>query len=196
MNRKICHIFTFYVSNPSSLHFFSSFLLFILTCGRAKKKSQFLKVLRAKKKQKKGCYLIKEAAINLSGSSAAPLHIWLLNSGHSLPLLLARPGWDLWFFLLVSHTVWVRFLLSTLSRWYWLAWWWGEEAGPQVCPWSALLLQLRCETAADLEATRTAARRLPEGSWNCSCPPGSFSGGGFDLILCLIYQFEIQPQYV
>lgn len=73
-----------------------------------KKKSQFLKVL-GEKKTKKGCYLIKEAAINLSGSSAALLHIWLLNSGHSLPLLLARPGWDLWFLLLVSHAVWSRF---------------------------------------------------------------------------------------
>lgn len=80
------------------------------------KKNQFLKVLGAKKKTKKGCYLIKEAAINLSGSSAAPLHIWLLNSGHSLPILLAQPGWDLWFLLLVSHAAWSRFPLSTLSR--------------------------------------------------------------------------------
>lgn len=96
-----------------------------------KKKSQFLKVLGAKKKQKKGCYLIKEAAINLSGSSAAPLHIWLLNSGHSLPLLLAQPGWDLWFLLLVSHAVWSRFPLSTLSRRYRLACWWP---GSQLCP--------------------------------------------------------------
>lgn len=191
MNRKICHIFTFCISNPSSLSFFppSSCVLFFLTCGRTKKKSQFLKVLGAKKKQKKGCYLIKEAAINLSGSSAAPLHIWLLNSGHSLPLLLAQPGWDLWFLLLVSHAVWSRFPLSTLSRRYRLACWWGLRPGSQLCPRSALLPRPRCEMAAELEAARAAPRCLPGGSWSSSCPPGSCSEGGLDLILRLIYQF-------
>lgn len=75
-----------------------------------KKKISVLKSIRSKKKNKKrGCYLIKEAAINLSDSSAALLHIWLLNSGHSLPLLRAQPRGDLWFLLLVSHTVWTRF---------------------------------------------------------------------------------------
>lgn len=38
------------------------------------KKKRFLKVLW----EKKGCYLIKDAAINLSPSSAAPLNIWPL----------------------------------------------------------------------------------------------------------------------
>lgn len=77
------------------LFFSSSFLLRPLLSNMwgNKKKSQFLKVLGAKKKQKKGCYLIKEAAINLSGSSAAPLHIWLLNSGCSTPATRCRSFW-------------------------------------------------------------------------------------------------------
>lgn len=106
VNRKICHIFTLCIRTPSSLLFFSLLLHPLLSnMWENKKKSQFLKVLGAKKNKKKGCYLIKEAAINLSRSSAAPLHIWPLAPATRCCSFSHSPGWDLWFLLLVSHVV-------------------------------------------------------------------------------------------
>ena len=58
--------------------------------SHVEKKESFLKVLWVKKGEKKGCYLIKDGAINLSPSSAAPLNIW--------PLAEPRMG-----FMVVSH---------------------------------------------------------------------------------------------
>lgn len=70
-----------------------------------KKKISVLKSIRSKKKAKKGCYLIKEAAINLSHSSAAPLHIWPLAPATRCCSFARSPEWDLCFLLLVSHVV-------------------------------------------------------------------------------------------
>lgn len=105
MNRKICQIFTLRIRPPPQLFSRTSPCFqkkyFLPTCGRKRRKS-FLKVF----KKKKGCYLIKEAAINLSPSSAALLHIWPFTAATHCCSFLLRPGWDLWFLLLVSHVVW------------------------------------------------------------------------------------------
>lgn len=104
----------FYITHPTRRpHPAHSFLdpllasrknIFFLHVGEKEEKS-FLKVFRRKKKKKKGCYLIKEAAINLSPSSAALLHIWPFTAAAHCCSFLLRPGWDLWFLLLVSHVV-------------------------------------------------------------------------------------------
>lgn len=110
VSRKICQIFTSCISICPIPH--PSFFLHPLCLERncvlshvGEEEKRLLKSLMSLKKKKKGCYLIKEAAINLSPSSAALLHIWPFSPATHCCSFSLRPAWDLWFALLVSHVV-------------------------------------------------------------------------------------------